>query len=103
MFSLFCPFVVLIVYHLGFKGGNFVLIGPVPDHCFPFTYMLSVYLLLIYTQTKLYTLKRSYKWPFFKLIFFRLSGKKIEMNFLPKFVHFNRRKFIGALVKVYSA
>ena len=32
MFSLLCPFVVLDVPHLGFEGGNLVLITPVPGH-----------------------------------------------------------------------
>ena len=35
-FSLLCPFVVLVVSYLGFKGGNLVLIAPVPGHRFPF-------------------------------------------------------------------
>ena len=30
-------FVVLVVSHLGFKGGNLVLITPVHVDCFPFT------------------------------------------------------------------
>ena len=37
MFSLLCQFVGLVVSHLYFKGGNLILIGPVPGHCFPFT------------------------------------------------------------------
>ena len=39
MFSLLhvCPFVNLVVSHLGFNGGNLVLIAPVPGHCFPST------------------------------------------------------------------
>ena len=35
MFSL-CLFVALVVSHLSFKGGNLVLIVPVPGHCFLF-------------------------------------------------------------------
>ena len=38
MFSLLCLFVVLVVSHLGFKGGNLVLIAPVPGQCFPFPF-----------------------------------------------------------------
>ena len=34
---LVCPFVVLVVSHLDFKGGNLVLIASVPVDCFPFT------------------------------------------------------------------
>ena len=30
MFYLLCPCVVLVVSHLGFKGGDLVLIAPVP-------------------------------------------------------------------------
>ena len=38
VFTLLCPFIVLAVSHLGFKGGNLVLIVPVPGHWFPFTF-----------------------------------------------------------------
>ena len=37
---LCCPFVVLVVSHLGLKGVYLVLIVPVPGHCFPFTFDL---------------------------------------------------------------
>ena len=40
MFSLLCPFVVSFVSHLGFKGGNLVLIAPVPGHFFPFPFYI---------------------------------------------------------------
>ena len=35
MFSLLCLFVALVVSHLGFEDGNFVLIAPVHGLCFP--------------------------------------------------------------------
>ena len=40
MLSLLCPFVVLVISYFGFKGGNLVLIAPVPGHFFPFTFDL---------------------------------------------------------------
>ena len=42
MFSLLCLFVVLVVSHLGFEGGNLVLISPVPGHCLPFAFKVFV-------------------------------------------------------------
>ena len=39
MFPLLCIFVVSVVSHLGFEDGTFVLITPVPGHCFPFTFV----------------------------------------------------------------
>ena len=41
IFSLLCPFVVLVVSHLGFKGGNLFPISLVPGHCFPFTFKID--------------------------------------------------------------
>ena len=38
MFSLLCPFVVLVVSDLGFKGGHLILIASIPDHCYLFTF-----------------------------------------------------------------
>ena len=38
MSSLLCLFVDLVVSHLGFKGGNFVLIVPVPGHVTAYHY-----------------------------------------------------------------
>ena len=38
MFSFLCPFLVFVISHLGFDGGNLVLIAPVPAQCFPFTF-----------------------------------------------------------------
>ena len=34
MLSLSCPLMILVIFHLGCKGGNLVLIVPVPGHCF---------------------------------------------------------------------
>ena len=38
LYSLLCLFVVLVVSYLGLKGGNLVLIAPVPGHSFPFPF-----------------------------------------------------------------
>ena len=35
-------FVVLVISHLGFKGGNLVLIASVPGHCLHFTFKTSL-------------------------------------------------------------
>ena len=40
-FSLLCPFLLLVVFHLDFKGENLVLIAPVSGNCFPFTFFLA--------------------------------------------------------------
>ena len=40
IFSLFCVFVVLVVSHLGFEGGDLVLIVPAHGHCIPLLYIL---------------------------------------------------------------
>ena len=50
MFSLLCPFVVLVVSHLGFNDGNSVLIAPVPGHCFNLTCILLVIMWFIYLE-----------------------------------------------------
>ena len=39
MFSLSCLFFALIVSHIGFDGGTFVLIAPAPDNCLPYTFL----------------------------------------------------------------
>ena len=36
MFYLLCLVVVLLIFHLGFEGGNSVMISPVPGHFFHF-------------------------------------------------------------------
>ena len=59
MLSLICPFVVLVVSHFGFKGGNLVLIAPVPGHCFPFTFLTTRLILiptLVNTSSHLITM-----------------------------------------------
>ena len=38
IFSLLCLFVVLVVSHFGFEGGNRIKIAPVPGRCLSFTF-----------------------------------------------------------------
>ena len=46
---------------------------------------------------KRYTLKRSYKWPLFKVICFQTKALIKLKGVLLKYVHFNTLKFIGVL------
>ena len=51
MFSLLCPFVVLVVSCLGFQSRNLGLIAPVPGHCFPFTSLRKTCISLLTVRT----------------------------------------------------
>ena len=63
MFSLLYLFVVLVVSHLGFEGGNLNLIAPFPGHCLPFTAIAIVFMIICHMHfTHLTYFSQGRKW-----------------------------------------
>ena len=53
VFIVFCLFVFLFIFHFGFKSGIWLLIAPVPFHCFSITSIHSNVLVIKFCKYNL--------------------------------------------------